>query len=337
MIVQREWLDAYTAILNERSMNAKKKARRRIEALLLLGLSVPQTRELLISLVLAIVEPYVSAVEQIALSFYNGLRRRETGGILEADPSSGYVPESTEKATRYFYEVYLDTGDVERLLTDLEGRIDYEVQRAAGQTTLNLGQADPRKPRYARVPTGNETCLFCIMLAGLGFHYSTYQKAGGGADHGTELDHYHANCDCRIVPSWEGSTVEGYDPKAYADMFYSMVDEKARERAEREYGDDYTEDELIEAQNEIISMFNRSAAKAHRENGQQGQSKYKAANGELSFSDFEDLKAYIYGATDLEDLNRRLDAVYRLYQYEPSIIEGKALWRITRTMEERLG
>lgn len=337
MEVKREWLDRYTETINARSLDAKEKARRRIPALMELGLSKGQTRELLISVVRAIVDPEVTVIEAVAGWFYNGLRERELGNLLNVKPDSGYVPESTERATRYFYEIYQDTGDLERLMLDLEGRIDYEVQRAAGQTTLNMGAADPAHPKFARVPTGAETCLFCIMLAGLGFHYSTYQKAGGGAKHGTELDHYHANCDCRIVPSFGGASVEGYDPKTYSDMFYQMVEDKARARAVREYGEDYTQEEFIEVSNAITNEYREAAAKAHKRHGNQSVSRYRASNAELSFNDFDDLKEYIYNATDLDDLERRLEAVRRLYNYDESIIGGTALERIVRTMEKVLG
>ena len=66
--------------------------------------------------------------------------------------------------------------------------------------------------RFARVPSGGETCPFCIMLASRGAVY--YSEKTAGAD-----GHYHANCRCRIVPSWNGAAIEGYDPDRYYDMW----------------------------------------------------------------------------------------------------------------------
>ena len=55
---------------------------------------------------------------------------------------------------------------------------------------------------------GSETCSFCIMLASRGFVYHSESTAS----------HAHANCDCRITPSWDKSpTAQGYDPDAYYD------------------------------------------------------------------------------------------------------------------------
>ena len=67
---------------------------------------------------------------------------------------------------------------------------------------------DPLSPRFARVPSGGETCKFCLMLAGRGFVYHSKKTAG-------EFGHYHDNCDCRIVASWDKDGVEGYDPMSY--------------------------------------------------------------------------------------------------------------------------
>ncbi len=54
--------------------------------------------------------------------------------------------------------------------------------------------------------SGAETCRFCLMLASRGAVYLSKENAGA-------VDHYHANCDCKIVPDWGGG-IEGYDDAA---------------------------------------------------------------------------------------------------------------------------
>jgi hypothetical protein len=71
------------------------------------------------------------------------------------------------------------------------------------------GGRDYLKPKYARVPSGAETCAWCWSLAGLGFQYKSAESAS----------HSHSNCDCVIVPSWGDSGVEGYDSEYYANLF----------------------------------------------------------------------------------------------------------------------
>ena len=50
---------------------------------------------------------------------------------------------------------------------------------------------------FARVPTGTETCTFCLMLASRGAVYHTRKTAG-------ERGRFHRGCDCKVVPSVEG-------------------------------------------------------------------------------------------------------------------------------------
>lgn len=61
--------------------------------------------------------------------------------------------------------------------------------------------------RWARVPSGTETCGWCFMLSSRGFDYTSELKAGG-------LGHkFHLHCDCIIVPGTEDTTIDGYKPE----------------------------------------------------------------------------------------------------------------------------
>ena len=64
--------------------------------------------------------------------------------------------------------------------------------------------------RFARVPSGVDTCKFCAMLASRGAVYSSEETAG---------KEIHENCHCTCVPSWGGSDIEGYDPEEYYDRW----------------------------------------------------------------------------------------------------------------------
>lgn len=112
--------------------------------------------------------------------------------------------------------------DMDAFAEGVLARIDYEAKRAAGTTQFRNGARDPRRPRFARVPTGRETCMFCLMLASRGFVYLSEDAAG-------KLAHYHANCGCRVVASFDsyevrterggvrrlpGTVIEGYKPEA---------------------------------------------------------------------------------------------------------------------------
>ena len=161
-----------------------------------------------------------------AAEFYDDVREASTGRRLGALAESGREPEATEGAVRALVQSVVETGAVERLSRELGDRVDYEVKRAAGECILGNGRRDPLKPRYARVPSGSETCPFCVMLASRGFVYLDSDTAGADSP-----DHYPPTCDCRIVPGFDtyeagtsrrlsaSTAVEGYEPDVLYDRY----------------------------------------------------------------------------------------------------------------------
>lgn len=86
--------------------------------------------------------------------------------------------------------------------------------------------------RYARVPSGRETCGFCFMLSSRGFVYRSEETAGS-------THAYHDHCDCVIVPGFKdlpaSEQIEGYDPEAMLDRWHECqatvgTDAELRER-----------------------------------------------------------------------------------------------------------
>lgn len=148
---------------------------------------------------------------RIAADFYDGLRAEfgiEDG--FSAIANSLRDSMATDGAVRAFAQDLVD-GKRDSFVEKCLGRIESEVLIAANKCVRENAKRDPKKPRYARVPTGAETCEFCIMLASRGFVYASHDLAS----------HAHANCDCRVVPSWDKkkAAVEGYDPDYYLDCY----------------------------------------------------------------------------------------------------------------------
>ena len=96
-----------------------------------------------------------------------------------------------------------------------------QVKRMANRTMAENCARDG--VRYARVPVGRETCGFCIMLASRGFAYTTPEAAS----------HAHDDCNCKVMPGFDGMEVEGYDP----DSMYELYAE-ARSRVKNPVGRD---------------------------------------------------------------------------------------------------
>lgn len=141
-------------------------------------------------------------------------------------------PEATERAVRAFVQKLVDEGedgvaDFEDLLLE---RVEYETKRAVAYNTIDNARRDPDRPRFARVPQGERTCDFCLMLASRGPVYLTAESAGA-------YTKFHVHCDCKVVPFWDtvedgfsrrrgrGMSIEGYDP----DALYKQYQERMKD------------------------------------------------------------------------------------------------------------
>lgn len=92
--------------------------------------------------------------------------------------------------------------------------------RSLNETIIaNVGRDRDKGARFARVPTGFETCTFCLMLASRGAVEHMRKSAG-------EWKHFHRGCDCKVVPSFEDNpdaeVVEGVRPKGLRERMALM-------------------------------------------------------------------------------------------------------------------
>jgi len=223
-MIPRSLIDGFTVTINNASAAGKAKLRKRLERM---DLSDPDKAvDGVVRVMTTYAKSYANQIAVLSTRFYDDCRRAELGEALQPVPNPLYVEEATEDAARGILYKYSD--DAARLDMLVE-RLDYEIKKAAANAVIEAGSQDTRRPRYARVPSGTETCTFCLMLASRGYVYRTPATAG-------EDGHYHASCDCRIVPSW--STIEGYDPRAIYDRWREATDEaatkSARAQAQRE-------------------------------------------------------------------------------------------------------
>lgn len=204
---------------------------------------------------------------RLASTYYRGVSAFQTGEDFDAQPYTGRKAVATEKATRGIIQLGVD-GNFEDMFVQLTDRLDYEVKKAAGVTVMQNARRDRRHPRFARVPAGAETCNFCLMLASRGPVYWTAETAGA-------MNHYHANCDCRIVPVWDsvaivterggvirrgGSQIEGYDPDAYFERYLEMTRNGVRFPSQNRWHTmrDYPSGETSNQRERLQTMRNRS-------------------------------------------------------------------------------
>ena len=149
-----------------------------------------------------------------ATAFYRGLSLLQTGEDVDFQAMSSYDQRATLIAIRGIYRQATDEDgelDEAKLVRELTARVQFEANRASKVGVWQRGQQDSRDVRYARVPTGAETCAWCLMTAGLGYWFMSEESAS----------HTHRACDCVIVPSiGRGDvSIDGYDSTVYRDMW----------------------------------------------------------------------------------------------------------------------
>lgn len=200
---------------------ANKKALK--EALASIDLSDPKAEDTIVYAMQIVCNGGTKQAAYLARHFYLGLRDIMVGNDdgYEGVEETGYVPGATETATRGIVR----SNDSEAALAALQSRVGYEVKRASGGTVYACGRSDPRPPRFARIPRRSKSyaagCPFCQMLASRGFVYLSEMSAGG-----IDPNHYHDDCHCQVVPSWEESPrVEDYDRHDYDEGYQRYLDQ----------------------------------------------------------------------------------------------------------------
>ena len=226
-IIPRAAVDFLTEEINGISADAQARVLKVLQGIQWTPENVAECRELVLQALASVMPTYTTMAAQASADFYDAARELIVGERMGAQAISDFDMRKTEGAVRAFVRFVLD-GRVDTFNDQVLQRIDYEMKRSAGESMFANGRRDPRKPKFARVPTGDETCDFCLMLASRGFVYSS--EATGGA---IKLDHYHSGCNCRVVCQWEDGGVEDYDTKAIYGRWQSAVDALARERAEK--------------------------------------------------------------------------------------------------------
>lgn len=176
----------------------------------------------------ALAEKYGLSAASVSAALWEDIYHNDTGARLEAlIPEHDDFEDSFGDAAVNIVAKKADDEDYEGALSFLTGITAKALYDWARKTQVSNTQRVVSKhkkgadqARFARIPTGDETCAFCLMLAGRGFVYLSELTAGGGPEHSTEFDRYHSFCDCLIVSSFDPTPMlEGYDPTVYERMY----------------------------------------------------------------------------------------------------------------------
>lgn len=161
-----------------------------------------------------IMEGFVQAYDDKAAAFASQWYdyRAEQGGarLKQAVTMTVYEPGSVDDVARYQAKKLAKEGDAAFARACGEFARN-DAFRSLNETIIaNVGRDRDKGAMFARVPTGTETCTFCLMLASRGAVYRTRKTAG-------EWGHFHRGCDCKVVPSFEddpeAELVQGVKPR----------------------------------------------------------------------------------------------------------------------------
>jgi len=183
-----------------------------------LDLTRPErARDLLLEFMPALVEQYGEVAASVAADWYDDLRAAQRGpGGYRAQMASGAEVAAVQGSTRYGAG-HLFTEAPSSMLPHLTLEVSRFVLQAGRNTLVQSASRDPWKPRWARVPSGAETCAFCLMLASRGPVYLSEAAAGKQG-----MNAYHGDCDCVPTPIFPTDDLpEGYDP----DALYAQYEE----------------------------------------------------------------------------------------------------------------
>lgn len=186
--------------------------------------TVAEKREAAKLIMEGFVQGYDDVAAEFAAQWYD--HRAEQGGarLEQAITTTTYKPESVDAVARYQARKLAKGDDAAFAKACGEFARDDAFRSLNETIAANVGRDKDKGVRFARVPTGFETCTFCLMLASRGAVYHTRKTAG-------EFKRFHRRCDCKIVPGFgddpDAELVEGVRPKELYERYrqFKEIDE----------------------------------------------------------------------------------------------------------------
>ena len=172
--------------------------------------TVAEKREAVKLIMEGFVQAYDDTAAKFAADWYDYRAEKSGARLDQAITTTTYSPKSVDDVARYQAKKLLNGGDAAFAKACGEYARN-DLFRSLNETIMdNVGRDRDKGARFARIPTGFETCTFCLMLASRGAVYRTRKSAG-------EFKHFHRGCDCKVVPSFDpdpdAEVVEGVRPK----------------------------------------------------------------------------------------------------------------------------
>lgn len=173
-----------------------------------------ENRKALLDYAYSLVNHYAEASSALACQMYEATAMAQ-GAVIRA-------AEATEELS-YGEIAKAINGTLKRSEKMVPSTVGRLVKQAGADTTLKNAERDGAQ--FAWVPHG-DTCAFCIMLASRGWQFMSKNAMRNG-----HAEHIHANCDCQYAIRFDNkSTIEGYDPKKYLDIYKNAEGHSSTEK-----------------------------------------------------------------------------------------------------------
>lgn len=178
-----------------------------------------------------LMDKYGDAAAGVAADFYDEARlsadaRSRFRAVLAPGPVAGQIETTAGWAVSPLFGADPDDAAALSRVAVAAGRW---LKTTAAETIFGNAERDPAFPTVVRVPRGDETCAFCIMLASRGFLDSGYQaeRTAGFVTRRSkryrapdDLKEFHDDCDCEAVVMYPGEAPpSGWDYEKYAAMY----------------------------------------------------------------------------------------------------------------------
>lgn len=204
-------------------------------------------RNLLLDVFPDLVTSYGDTAAVLGADWYDLLRNvPASAGAFRAVTARPAPTEQAQKAARWGIGP-LFVEDPTTALAQLRGSLQRLVMQPGRDAVWDSAALDPVRTGVARVPSGTDTCSFCVMLAsrgpiyqsqvnaeivvGRGSNRTGYDAAGkrlsGGIGGGVKArgnqslgKKFHDDCDCAsVVVRSPADYPAGYDPDHYLDLY----------------------------------------------------------------------------------------------------------------------
>lgn len=217
--IERDVFDRYCHEVGSLSKSASNAVERSIEGWYALRIqqqdppTVAECREYAKQAMAGYVQVYDEAASSLAARWYDKRAEESELHLKQAVTTNIWNPKSDDEVARYQAKklAKLDKDGIGPFARACGEYAANDVMRSLNETIIkNVGRDADKGAKFARVPTGYETCTFCMMLASRGSVYHTRKSAG-------EFRHFHRGCDCKVVPAFGNDkyeeVVQGVRPK----------------------------------------------------------------------------------------------------------------------------